>query len=183
MSSTSLFSTDELLTSTVRGGQIIVAALLLGVIGFLAFALVSGKSGPLQLPLVGLAVLFTVSGLVSREIVSRQLVQSQRRKLTEGTWRLPKNRRASAAKLVTEGDKLLSVYQTRLIVRSALVEGPIFLWGFLYLITAEQFVLGICGVLLGVLAAGFPRQERVIAWVREQLALLEQERSLPKPNK
>ncbi len=60
------------------------------------------------------------------------------------------------------------VYQTQLIIASALNEGPAFFAGVAYLIGKDTIALGVGVLLIAVLASRFPTRDRVARWIDEQ---------------
>jgi hypothetical protein len=67
-------------------------------------------------------------------------------------------------------------YQTRLIIRCALLEGATFFQLIAWFIEGQAPSLGVAAFLFLLLAGQFPTEERVTAWTQGQQELLEQER-------
>jgi hypothetical protein len=101
--------------------------------------------------------------------------------MAAGTWKPPAQ---AAVRLALDTDvlRLLFVLQTSLIIGLALLEGVALLGVMAYLIEAEPFVLGVVAVVIVVMLARFPTENRVRAWLDQQterLASMRQEGNLP----
>jgi len=75
---------------------------------------------------------------------------------------------------VTEAE-LLQVYQLKLIIRYALLEGGAFLNLIAFMVEHQTWSLGIVGVIVGVMILLFPTPGRIHYWIKEQKELLELE--------
>ena len=173
--------TEAMLVSQLRAQRIIIASLIFGASVFLGFVVVAAEGrAPIQgLPVVSLvAVIFTGSALIAREVFSRLQVRGQRRRVAAGTWQMPvtKHGQMTSSAPASDGDKLLLVYQMQLIMRAALLEGPAFFCGIAYMIEGQTWVLAMAVLLIVGQALSFPTRDRVERWVREQLELIELER-------
>jgi hypothetical protein len=148
--------------------RIIVGALTAGVVVFALIAIVTRALGsmplPPALPIISVvAAALGVMTLVARMVMLPAVTNAGRRQLL-------------GAKDVTT-DQLLTVYQTRMIIGAALMEGPAFLFLMAYLTEGIPWAL-VGGLLFGALMAfmNFPTRERVDSWLALQRELLEQER-------
>jgi hypothetical protein len=163
-----IFSSDEFLTQRVRTMQIIVAALIWGVISFGLFAVFVMEPQPQQQPFLAyVAAAFTVGAVAMRCIVPGLMAANQRRQLAE---------QAKGAAGDICGDDLLGVYQTSTIIAGALLEGPAFFVLIAYPMTGQTWLLGVVVGLLVLMAVQFPTRDRVETWVKHQLELLELEK-------
>ncbi len=170
---------NELNLETIVGGllrtcQIITFALMSGCMLFLAMVLLlpglggQGQAGTepiLTWISVGGAVLMVLVGLVVPDLVGRQQV---RRLRTAGT--LPAYQ-GSPVPLPTgparEGYIVASAYQTRLIIRLALLEGAAFFSLIAHMLERQWPSLLVAVVLLGLMAANFPTRGRLDHWMEE----------------
>jgi hypothetical protein len=148
--------------------RIIVGVMTVGVIGFAVVAVAMRARGsmppPPAQPLISIvAAAFGLITLVARMLMLPAMTNAGRRQL-------------HGVKDVTT-DQLLNVYQTRMIVGSALMEGPAFFFLIAYLTEATPWALA-GGLLFGAFMAimNFPTRERLDSWLAVQRELLEQER-------
>ena len=186
-----------------RTCQIIVGALTMGVLTFLAIVLflnVYGAGpGPVQggqgigvvgagLPLPGggtlplftaLAVILGIGGLAMSFTVPRMFVATSRRMIARETPPATTPRKPSEpAQVYPAGDtgKLLPLFTMQLILGAAINEGMAFFAAIAYMLERHPVALGTAIVLLGGLIARFPTADRVNAWLDQQLEQLQIER-------
>jgi hypothetical protein len=181
-----------------RTCQIIVGALVMGVLTFLAIVVFlnvgAGNPAPGQgiggaaLPLPGggslplmtaLAVVLGIIGLVMSFTVPRVFVAGTRRTIAREAPPATTARKASEpAQVYPAGDtgRLLPVYTTQLIMGAAIAEGMAFFAAIAYMLEHHPIALGTAIVLLGGLIARFPTADRVNAWLDRQHDLLRAER-------
>jgi hypothetical protein len=166
--------------------QIIVAALLVASIGFLAVAVVVVHLGIVE-PDMELAwvmnlvlVLFLIGDMIARLIVPGALVAQGRRMIAAGQWSLPEGAGDGDATAFIEetGDagRLLGLYQTRTIIASALLEGVAFFGIIVYLIAQSMIGLVVAVAMILGLAFHVPTRSGVVHWIEDQLELIEKER-------
>ncbi len=117
---------------------------------------------------VGLAAVmmpmsFVVPGLIA---------QQNRRAIAAGTWSVITRGRpameVSNEPPLTDAGKLAIVYQTQLIIGSAMNEGVAFFAAIAYLVGRDPIALGLAILLLGGLIARFPTRDRVASWIDRQ---------------
>jgi hypothetical protein len=183
---------SDTLAPFTRTCQIIVAALVMGVVSFLVVVLLfvpksmmlapvlaeAGPAGaaapappPAGLPIISyIALAMAVSVLVLSFVVPKLIVSNARSQIAKGT--APKTGKAEEA----EAAEFLPVYQTQLIIGAALLEGGAFFAAIAYMLERSPLALVAAGVLLGLLVTRFPTTERVRAWIEKQLELLQQQR-------
>ena len=175
----------DALQPLTRTCQIIVAALIMGVVIFLAIILLflpaqglmapapgGGAPGPAPaepaLPLITyIAVAIGLADLALSFVVPSFSVAKLRRQIARGE--LPK----------IKGDDtgaLAQVYQTQLIIGAAMLEGGAFFAAIAYMLERQTMAAAMALVLLVVLAARFPTGDRIRAWLDHQLGLLQEER-------
>lgn len=77
----------------------------------------------------------------------------------------------------THVDRLLMSFQTRLIVRAALLEGAAFFNLIAFMIERQTWSFGIAGALAAINLSTFPSRDSVLYWIRQQLELMELERN------
>ncbi len=164
------------LPARVQAMQIIVIALTMGLVFFLAIVCFAGPAFNLGGAFGGLPVL-TVMGLalaaielVARTVVVAVMAAAARRKLLRG------EPIAGSDAAVSEAAQLVSLYQTRMIVSAACLEGGAFFLLIAYMLERSPFALvAAFGLILGV-ALHFPTRPRVAKFVGRQMSLIEEER-------
>jgi hypothetical protein len=188
----------EVLEPITRTCQIIVGTLIAGVVFFLVIVLFVIPSGmnPAPAPAGGgaalpapagpglpiityLAVAMGIAGLVMSFVVPSILATNARRQIAKGTWTPPTSRDPSQpAQIYPAGDtgKLAVVYQTQLIIGSALCEGMAFFASIAYMLERNPIALVTAIVLIGGIIARFPTRDRVNAWLDQQQGKLQMER-------
>ena len=184
-----------------RTCQIIVGALVMGVLTFLAIVVflnvgpgnpaagpgIGGAALPLpgggSLPLMtALAVVLGIIGLVMSFTVPHVFVAGTRRTIAREVPPATTPHKPSEPALVyPAGDtgRLLPVYTTQLILGAAINEGMAFFAAIAYMLERHPVALGTAIVLLGGLIARFPTADRVNAWLDQQLEQLRIERQSP----
>ena len=132
----------------LRTMQIIAAALVLGPSVFAAVVLMSFPGGSDVLELLGKIGL----GFAAVTIVVSVIVPGMIGKLKEGS----------------STQQYLEVYQTRLIIKLALLEGAAFIN--IVALQAEQswWSLGTAGFVVILMIAGFPTQSKIEFWMQAQ---------------
>lgn len=161
----------------VRTAQIIVAALVMGVVSFgvVVVSGIAGGQGGQGNTLTLLAVGFAAADLVLCLLVPQLLAAAQRRKIAAGTWGSTSAPSQGPAP-DTDTGKLAIVYQTKLIIGAAMLEGGCFLALLAYMLERQLPSLVVAGVLLLALLAHLPTYGRVEAWIEEQLRRVEEDR-------
>ncbi|MGO8689208.1 MAG: hypothetical protein ACLQLG_06205 [Thermoguttaceae bacterium] len=163
--------------------QIIVAALVAGVLFFLAVVLLVVRPA-IHPPgiLTAVAVVFAGMMVVARAVVPRAVVAMARRRILAGTFQLPGRgpwgNQGQDIAADDDGRRLLAVYQQKTIMGAAMLEGCAFLAAIVYLAEGSLPSLALAAVLLVGIAAHFPTRGRITDWIQRQLELLEQERPL-----
>lgn len=158
-------------SQAVRTMQIIAGALMIGVMLFTIVAVVAhgGRArNDIFLPL--LFVLITVPAIIARFIVPMMLVDFYRRKIVAA---VQDGELKSSADVAA---RLFGVYQTKLIISLALLEGGAFLNNVAYIVAGQWWSLATAGILLLMMAIQFPTRNRLEYWVHEQLQLMEMDR-------
>lgn len=173
-----MFTEEErsLLAQVTTTMQVIVAAMVAGLIVFLGIAVViaSRMPGPAESRLVTfVSVAFAGSAVVAAMIVPGLFRRGQRQ--TALAKSLSQSTSASAP---VPGGGLAAVkalatgYQTALVLRSALLEGGALFCLAAYLVERQAVSLVAAGVLILFLLGGFPTQSRLEeAIARERLAI------------
>jgi hypothetical protein len=163
------------IAATVRTAQIILATLATGVVMFgmvVVFVVPGGQAGNGN-TLTLLAVCFAGADLVLCLWVPNLVVAAQRRKIAAGTWQAAPSR---GPDLDTDSGKLAMIYQTKMIIGAAMLEGGCFLALMAYMMERQVPSLLMAAVLLAALLAHFPTYGRVEVWVEEQWRRVEEER-------
>jgi hypothetical protein len=174
--------TPQRLDQTVRVLQIIVGALIAGVVSFAAVAIVVGSGKPGNgnpiLWLIGAG--FALMMLAARSAIGPAMVNGIRRQIAKGTWK-PRTKGGGPAfpADATDADRLLSLFQTVTIVQCALPEGAAFMNLIAYIVDHQVWSLAIVAVLMLWMSSSFPTRDSVANWIGRQLELIELERGQP----
>ena len=172
---------EALVAVRLRTMRIIVLALVAGSTTLAAVAGVIRAQGNAPAPpnpdlplLLFVGLVLAGMELAVLSFLPRQIVTTGRRQIAQGTW---------PAGAVPPGDTtadflagLCAVYQTQLIIRSALLEGLAFYFGIAYLIEGHPASLVAAAVFILLLAWQLPTRDRLERWLGEQQELLRQER-------
>lgn len=165
---------ESISPQVVRVMQIIAAALIMGVLTFLCYALyhihlrnngqppLNAALGPLDLVLW----LFAAISIVMSFVMPRLMTRMQLQRLVAGTWTPAAPGEAGQFASVTS--KLTAIRQTGLIIGLALLEGPAFFALTAYLLNAAPASLGIAIFCLLLMALQFPTLGRVQDWIDNQ---------------
>lgn len=179
----------DFIARTTRTSQIIIGALAMGLVFFIAIATLvpfQGVGGPPGGPVAPPTPIFTymafalgIPGFLFSIIVPKVIATAERRKIARGTWGQPADSQVKASKDFSEGNdtaKLIAVFQTQLIIGAALNEGPAFFALIAYMLERNPLSLGLAVFLILGVAVRFPTQIRVEQWIDNQLQLILQER-------
>jgi len=159
----------------VRTAQIIVGALVMGVLtfGVVVVSGLAGGGGAQGNTLTLLAVGFAAAALVLCLLVPNLFASAQRRKIAAGTWG---STSAPGPAPDSDAGKLAMLYQTKLIIGAAMLEGGCFLGLVAYMLERQWPSLAMAGVLLLALIAHLPTYGRVEAWIEDQLRRVQEDR-------
>ncbi len=184
-------SWQEKMGPPIRRLQVVVGALVLGQVTFLAVAIVVGRNtvvgqaDDLGKLLMGAGVLCAAAALVARGIVPALIVSRARRQIPNRTWQAPEpvaGPHGPDAHLVpfieATGDagRLMVVLEVRTLIAAALLEGVGFFWIVIHMITGNPVSLGMAMLFLLGVACHFPTRSRAIHWIEDQLRVVKQER-------
>jgi hypothetical protein len=139
--------------------QIIAVALIVGPLIFAGIAYALGQGQPPGLPLLaymaaGFSAIALILSLIVPEIATRQALRQQ-----------------GGAEAQLSDNDFFAALQTRVILRSAILDGAAFFDCVAYINTRLWWVLAIVLALLGVMALFFPTPGRFDNWVRLQREL------------
>jgi hypothetical protein len=167
-------SGQAIIAPVVRVGQIIVAALVGGVLIFLVVALALGRApanlagAPPKLILTYyVAPVVVGTNLILAFVLPGQMVARVRRQLA---------RDAESIKPDEDLQPLLAAYQTQMIVGAALCESAAFFASICYLVEGAMIAIPVALLALALVAFHFPTARRVEQWVDLQRELIEAER-------
>jgi hypothetical protein len=189
---------QDAIDKVARTSQIVLGALIAGVVVFLVVACLvdlrpnapvpagaDGGAGADRNPTDSL-ITYTALGLAALVlplsfVVPGLMAQHNRRAIAAEKWSPPgqggpPERQISPAALQTDAGKLAMVYQVQLIAGAALNEGVAFFAAIAYLIEKDPIALGLAVLLLAGLVARFPTSRRVALWIDCQQEKLIQER-------
>ncbi len=171
----------------LRTLQIVVGALIAGTVGFLVVVLVvfttedRGDAAPV---ITYVAVAFAVTTLIARIVTPGIIIARGRRAIARGTWRLTQGSAAPPARIAEllertgDAGKLGILFNISTIVAAALLEGAAFFAIVAYMMEHSVLSLIVAVVLIFGLATHVPTRSRLIHWIEDQLAQLQQERHL-----
>lgn len=164
------------LARAVRPMQVIVGALATGVTAFLAVVLVVANNGPPGEPFVTyVALAFAVVAFVGWLVVPNVVTSQARRAIAEGRMPWFAVRTAVPPNVGVVG-QLAALFQTRLIIGSAILEGAAFLNLVAAMIEGHTLGLVVAVGLVLLLVSQFPTRERLEVWVSHELESIEQMR-------
>lgn len=173
------------LQAVTRTSQIIVGALTMGVISFMAIVLLllnepphppQGVPAASRPPVITyVAVAFGASILVASFVVPRLVVDSGLRGLVKtgaSTAAATGDAGAKQIKPSVAAHELLPLFQTQLIIGAALAEGGAFFATIAYMLEHQYLALGVAAALLAVLLSKFPTVDRVEGWLDDKMSRL-----------
>lgn len=172
----------------VRTSQIIVGAMVAGVTFFCVFVTTvlgdAGRPGPAAKPdILGLPLLtalclgFGVITLVASFVVPRVMVEGGLRVIARGSSLDEMKLTESGQRQVypaSDVRRLLPLFQTQLIVASALNEGGAFFGAVAYMLERQAVALAVAGTMIALILSRFPTLDRVQGWLDAQLERLAQ---------
>lgn len=140
--------------SVVRTTQIIIGALMAGLVSFGGVALASQNQPNNQSILTILAAGLALMQILMWFVIPGMIVKTQLKTMKD----------------LSEADRmprLAQVFQTHKIVGAALLEGAGFFNWVAYMIDHQAITLGVVGTLMVLLASMFPTQGQYESWVEE----------------
>ena len=141
--------------SVGRISQIIAGALIMGVVIFACVAFFIAKGEPAKSPVIALmGAGMAVMMIVVRFIMPTVIVNGAKARLKE----------AADADRMTQ---LAGLYQTKMIVGMAVLEGAAFFNLIAYITERQLWSYGVVAFLLGVMAISFPSQGQFESWAEE----------------
>ena len=141
--------------SVGRISQIIVGALIAGVVMFACVAFFVAKGEPAKSPMLALiGAGMAVMAVVVRFIVPTIIVNGGKARLKE----------SSATEVMTQ---LAGLYQTKMIIGMAVLEGAAFVSLISYISERQFWSYGVVAFLVGVMAISFPSQGQFESWAEE----------------
>jgi len=175
------------LTPVLRTMQIVVGALVAGCAMFLVVVLVVAPTMAADrrqdMPLITyVATGFAVVSLIVRAVVPGIVVTLGRRRILNGNWPMPASRGGSQPINVEfiertgDAGRLAVLSLNRTIIAAAMLEGAAFFALVAYMIERLPLALVVAVALIVGVALHFPTRSRLVHWVEDQLALIEQER-------
>jgi hypothetical protein len=169
--------TNQILNGALLAGPLI----FLGIILFLQSSNPAGLIGParfenLWTPMALLALILAACNLLLAWFLPDRIVAAQRQRLASSGWKPPAGQ-APAAVPATEAGQLMAVWTTGRMLRLVLIEGAALFAAIVYLLEGSIAMLGLCLVLLALIAWQFPTAATRDAWLDEQTEKLGQERA------
>jgi hypothetical protein len=167
---------DAALDQRIRTMRIIIFALVNGVVIFMIIAILQRASGHFGEPrdtvlISSIALAVGVGLFVANLVVPNLVAAGARRQIARGQSPL-----VTPSPIPGDVGALVAVFQTRLILAAALLEGGSFFLLIAYLIEGQIYTLLGAIVLVVFLALRFPTRTGVERWLEEQQELLRQDR-------
>jgi hypothetical protein len=164
---------DRLVNDSVRISQIIVAAMVAGVIMFLGvvlFGLVKRQpEGPIQASSISyLAVAIFAGGVLLSLIVPKQMVNAQVTKLAADGLQYQSGPTKAHSAVDQDLVKLMPLFQSKTIVANAVLEGPAFFATYAYMFERQPFALAIVVAAVALMLMTFPTRSKVRDWLESQ---------------
>jgi hypothetical protein len=156
--------------------RILLGALIAGPLIFMVIAVIvrqGMKGAPPALPILTyLSFAFALVDTTLSFFIPDYSIARERRKLAQitGIYDSPESQ------LSTDFARLVELYQTRMIIAAALIEGCVLFFIIAYIVEGTLYCLVGALVLLGIMISRFPNRDGVEHWVEKQLELLQQER-------
>lgn len=185
----SIESGTDAVQATTRTSQIIVGALIQGVVLFMAIVLLlldqpsrpPGEGRAAAAPVITyLAVALGASLLVASFVVPKLVVDSGLRgfvKTGASAANITGDDGSKQVKPAVAAQELLPLFQTQLIIAAALAEGGAFFATIAYMLEHHYLALAVAGALLAALVSRFPTVDRVNVWLEENLSRLNEMRN------
>lgn len=162
--------------------RIIVIALILGALTFVAIAIgvrASGDGFNTDVGfMTGMAIAVACIMLILQPLVVSQVTRSLRQQVAQGTWSTASQRAGQPQYTATDGDRLASVYTSRTIIAVAMLEGVAFFCGTVILIEGSLFALAIAIALAFFIALRIPSTSRMQDWIETQFRRMNEEKML-----
>jgi hypothetical protein len=177
----------DVLAKQVRVLQLVVAAMISGILMFLIVVCLTAGHGPAQEehPIVTtIALAMAALCVILRLIVPDVVVSAARRKILRGeynpgasaTWAAKRQALEAFFRRTGDAGRLMAVYMTTTVLAGAILEGAAFLLLVAYLVDRQAVSLAVAIAILVALAAHMPWRARVFAWIDRELGHLEQQR-------
>jgi hypothetical protein len=192
------------LGAAVRTCQIIVAAMIMGIIPLLAVSLAIGPlsksqpgaagagagaaapDNPLGQILTYTAIGFGGLALVMAIIVPRLVAANARKALVQKRQTTqPGNKSGKAPALQSIDNQqrdVVPIFQSQLIVGVALLEGAAFFAGMVHLLGGDPVVLAVVAILMCGMIAFFPTRAKAVRWIEQQQERLRDDESSARPS-
>jgi hypothetical protein len=151
--------------------------------GIVTFAAVSFVIKPADVAERNLSLVWILAGFgimtaIVRMVVPSLIVGQARKRVAAGTFETPGS--ANSA-LLTDEDKLAAIFQTQIIIASALLEAGALANVTAFLMHRQWPSLVLAGVLLVGVLIDFPTQRSAEEWVERQKRLMREEQMLGRP--
>jgi hypothetical protein len=151
---------ESTLTPRVMTMRIIVIALLTGIFLFIGIAVYTRTMGqmapPPDVPILSYIAFIAAAPMLLAALVVPRLIESAA------------IRRIAKDSATARVGQLLPIYQQRLIIRSALFEGPAFFALVAFMVEGQWAMLAIAAVMAAGIATGFPSVAGVQTWLEDR---------------
>ena len=161
---------------TIIAGLVLGATMFAGVAIFLV-QMDQGLPGNGLDVMVPIAIGYALFALVASQVVPRIVAASSRRSIARGTYPSASSGRGPQMPEGAAG-QLCLVYQTKMIIGAAFLEGAVLFNMIAYLLTGNPISLG-TGIGLIIATLGLlPSSSRVAGWIEDQLHQLADDRAI-----
>ncbi|MEM8946898.1 MAG: hypothetical protein AAGD11_17115 [Planctomycetota bacterium] len=170
---------------TARTAQIIITALVMGILGFAVFVLFLGSDTPqdesdsIRVVTV-VAACFAIISIVLAKIVPPVVQRNMRRNILEGN-RIKNNISAERAAAMGDVKLVAQSFLTTQIISAALPEGAAFMNLVAFMLEQQIISLVIVAALVTTMFFKFPSATKTESWIEGELQLIEAVRPLREP--
>lgn len=172
----------EQILGAARIMQIIMTAMIMGVLFFAAIVLLIGGEAPENedggiFVITVIAVCFAMVALVAARLVPPIIQRNMRRNIIDGAQI---NNNISAEQAAKMGDtKLLTInYQTTMIVGAAILEGAAFMNLAAYMLERQTVGLFVAATMVTAMFFKFPTVMQAENWIADELEIIKASRQL-----
>jgi hypothetical protein len=179
------FSSERSVSGSVRTTQIVVIALMMGLVIFAVIAVMVIRPKVKEDTCLAFAAVGVAGAvLAGRSFVGRAVTAFHRKQMAEGKFdtRHGGGPGAGSPPGATDGDRLLAVFCKSEIIQAAMMEVAGYLTLVAYLVTGQLWLLAVVALLAVLQLLQLPTCVRTVSRVTQQLELLELEKPANRTN-
>jgi hypothetical protein len=169
-------------TTQLRPLQLIVGAMMLSVVAFLAVVLVVGlttkresSAEERQTLITYITIAYGIGTILVGPYLSRSIAAAARRRIARETAGACKDAEAAAPDQQDQAAKLLDVFKAKTIIGAAMDEAAGLFACVAYLLEGRSAAAGLAAILVLSIFLNRPTKRRAEQWLSEQLRLMENE--------